>query len=272
MRISVTVFVIWLLLLYSVGWWGETLHMTEMVYVFAPLVAVAVLLVPGLHSLPEWALFAAPLALFLALKMGMGHPVWGVALPTTVMEAVCIALTVALVRGVMGEVEAFEVAVANITIGRPETLPETFVRDQGEMYRELRRARYHRRPMALLAVGIEGEIAPVVVDRVVQETQRAMVKQYVMSRVANALCDELEDYNTIAHNNEHFLVLLPEMTTEESSSLVDGLHEVIAARVGITPQIGQASFPDDAATFDGLVRKAVEDMDRERRLAQVLQS
>ncbi len=272
MRISVTLLVSWVFLLYGVGRGSGFFHMTEMVYILTPLVAAVVLLVPSVRRLPRWGMFAAPVTLFLGLKIGMGYPVWGAALPLTMVEAGCIALTVALVREVMGEVEAFETAVANITIGRPEGWREDETSDQGKMYRELKRARYYRRPLALLAIGVDGESAPVVVDRVVQEAQRAMAKQYVMSRVAGVLCDELEDYNTIAHNHEYFLVLLPEMATDELPGLVNDLHEMIATQVGIAPQIGKASFPGDAATFDGLVSKAVEDMDRERRLAQVLQS
>jgi GGDEF domain-containing protein len=97
----------------------------------------------------------------------------------------------------------------------------------------------------------------------VQQAQQAMMKRYVFSEVARALCDELDDHNIIAHDNGHFLVLLPEVTSEELTHLVNNLREVISERVGVILQIGTASFPDDAVTFDSLVEQAMGEMERE---------
>jgi GGDEF domain-containing protein len=94
----------------------------------------------------------------------------------------------------------------------------------------------------------------------VQEAQQAMMKQYVLSGVSKTLCNELEDYDIIAKRNDHFLVLLPEATPDRLPDLIKQLRKAVSERVGVTLQIGTASLPENAITFEGLVEKAEEKM------------
>jgi GGDEF domain-containing protein len=188
---------------------------------------------------------------------------WGTSLPLTVTEVCAIILTTILARWVSNGLSEFESAIAHITIGQVGTLPEPFSVGQGEMYREMRRARHHQRPLALMAIGIGEESIQVALDRMVQEAQQTMMKQYVLSGIARTLCDELEDYNLIARSNDHFLALLPEVTAERLTDLVSRLRKTASEQMGVTLQIGTASFPEDAVTFESLVEKATEQMNVE---------
>jgi len=208
-------------------------------------------------------LVVGPIPIFLVLKAGVGSRVWGKAIPLTVTEICVIALTTILARWVGNGLSEFESAIAHITIGKVGRLPEPFSTGQGEMYREVRRARHHQRPLTLMAIGVEEESVKVALDRMVQEVQRAMMKQYVLSGVSKTLCNELADYDIIAQRNDHFLALLPEITPEKLTDLVERLRKTVSERVGITLQIGTASFPEDAVTFESLVEKAVWEMDAE---------
>jgi hypothetical protein len=187
--------------------------------------------------------------------------VWGTAIPLTVTETCIIALTTILARWVSNGLIEFERAIARITIGQVEKLPQPFSVGQGEMYREVRRARHYQRPLMMIAVGVEEESIQVALDRMVQEVQQAMMKQYVLSGVARTLCTELEDYNIIAQRNDHFLILLPEVTPGQLNDLVRRLRKAVSDQLGVPLQIGTASFPDDAVTFESLVEKAVEEID-----------
>ena len=103
-------------------------------------------------------------------------------------------------------------------------------------------------------------------DRMVEEVQQVMMKQYVLTDVARMLCDELEDYSIIARRNDHFLALLPEVTPEELANLADRLRQGVSEQVGVTLQIGTASFPEEALTFESLVERAIEEMHGEQEL------
>jgi GGDEF domain-containing protein len=265
MRLLVAMLIVWLFLFYNIERLSKPVDIAGLAYTFVPLMAVLTFLVPGLRRLPLWALVGVPIPIYLALKASARYVVWGAALPVTVTEVCVIAVTTILARWVSSGVGEFESVIAHITIGQVDSLPESFSTGQAEMYREMRRARHHQRPLALMAVGVEEKSIRVALDRMVQEAQQAMMKRYVLSHVARMLCDELEDYNIIAQSNDHFLVLLPEVTSEQLSDLSSRLHKALSERVGVAPQIGSASFPEDAVTFESLVEKAVRQMSGESK-------
>ncbi len=264
MRFLIATFIIWLFFFYNVERLGESINITRMAYILVPLVAALIILVPRLRKVPLWALLVVPVPIFLVLKAWSGCRVWGRAIPLTVTEICAIAVTTILAHWVSNGMSEFENAIAHITIGQTGVLPEPFSTGQAEMYREVRRARHHQRPLALMSVGVEETSIQVALDRMVQEVQQAMMKRYVLSDVARRLCDELENYNIIAQRNDHFLILLPEVMPEQLTGLVGRLRQAISEQVGVTLQVGTASFPEDAVTFESLVEKAVGEMNGEQ--------
>jgi GGDEF domain-containing protein len=265
MRLLVATFIIWLLFFYNIERLSEPNIITGVAYAFLPAVAVFVILSTRLRKVPLWLLLAVPILAFLMLKAWSGYRVWGAAVPRTVTEVCAIAVTIILARWVNNGMSEFESAIAHITIGKFDALSESFSTGQAEMYREMRRARHHQRPLALVSVGVADESVQVALDRMVQEVQQAMMKRYVLSDVAKTLCEQLEDYDIIAQKDDHFLLLLPEVTSEQLADLIGQLRQVVSEHVGVTLQIGTASFPDDAVTFESLVEKAVTGMDGRRK-------
>jgi GGDEF domain-containing protein len=260
MRLLVAVLIIWLFFFYNIERLSKPVDIAGVAYTFVPLVAFLTVLIPRLRQVPVWALLGVPILIFLVLKAWTGYPVWGAAMPLTVTEACVIAVTTILARWVSSGVSEFERAITHITIGQVDRHPEPFSTGQAEMYREVRRARHHQRPLALMSIGVDEESIQVVLDRMVQEAQQAMMKRYVLSDVARRLCDELEEYSIIAKRNDHFLALLPEVTSEQLADLVGQLRQSVSEQVGVDLRIGTASFPEDALTFESLVQKAVEEM------------
>jgi GGDEF domain-containing protein len=260
-RLLVCIFIVWLFLFYNIERLSEPINISAAAYAFVPIIAVLVMIVPFFRRISLWLILVMLPPTFLLLKVWLRDRIWGAAIPLTVTEICVIALTTILARWVSNGLSEFESAIANITLGQVGKLPEPFSVGQGEMYREVRRARHYQRPLMLVAIGVEEESIQIALDRMVQEAQQAMMKQYVLSGVARTLCAELEDYNIIAQRNDHFLVLLPEMTSEQLTGMVGRLRKAVSEGVGVTLQIGTASFPGDAVTFESLVEKAVEEMD-----------
>ena len=214
MRFLVALLVIWLFLFYNIERLSKPIDIAGVAYSFVPVVAVLTIAIPRLRRVPLGVLLSVPMPIFLTLKAWLGFPVWGLAMPLTVTELCVIAVTIILARWVSNGMGEFESAIAHITIGQVDTLSESFSTGQAEMYREIRRARHHQRPLALMAVGVDEKLMRVALDRMVQEVQQAMMKRYLLSDIARTLCHKLEDYNVIARTNDHFLVLLPEVTSE----------------------------------------------------------
>jgi GGDEF domain-containing protein len=261
LRFLVAILIIWLFLFYNIERLSEPINITRVAYTLVPFMAVLTILIPRLRKVPLGVLLVGPIPIVLVLRAWLRYGVWGMYIPLTVTEICVIALTTILARWVSNGLGEFESAIANITIGQAGKLPEPFSTGQGEMYREVRRARHHQRPLTLMAIGIEEGSIQIALDRMVQEVQQAMMKQYMLSGVSKILCDELADYNIIAQRNDHFLALLPEVTPEKLTDLIERLRGAVSERVGVALQIGVASFPEDAVTFESLVEKAIEEMD-----------
>ena len=272
MRFLVAMLVIWLFLFYNIERLSKPIDIAGVAYTFVPIVAALTISVPRLRQVPLWVILIAPIPVFLVLKAGLGSPVWGADLPLTVTEICVIAVTIILARWVSNGVGEFESAIAHITIGQVDMLADPFSKGQAAMYRELRRARHHQRPLAVMAVGVEEESVQIALDRMVQDVLQAMMKRYVLSDVAKTLCHRLEDYNVIAQTNDHFLILLPEVTPDLLPDLAGRLRQTVSEQVGVTLQIGTAAFPDDAVTFDSLVEMAVREMNGTGELERSMHS
>ncbi len=260
LRIYVVTLILWLLLFFSVERITAPVNISHVGYIFTPLLGVLIVLLPGLRKAPLWVILALPIPIFLILKAWAGYEVFGASLPLTVTEVVSIWFTIYLAWEISNRLRDFEDAVTNITIGEDVEQPETFETGQAEMYREVRRARHHHRPLSMIAIGIDEDMNTVALDRMVQEAQQAMIGQYLRSGVARLITNELPDYNIITQEDDHFLVLLPETSEEDAEKIGEKLRELTTRQIGVNIQTGSASFPSDAVTFESLVDRAKRDM------------
>ncbi len=262
LRVYVVVLIIWLLLFFSIERITAPINISHVGYVFTPLLGVLIILTPGLRKAPLWVVLVLPVPIFLLLKAWAGYELFGLSLPLTITEVVSIWATIYLARHISNRLRDFEEAVTNITIGEDVDQPGTFDTGQAEMYREVRRARHHHRPLSMIAIGIDQDSNSVTLDRMVQEAQQAMIKQYLRSGVARLITNELPDYNIITQEDDHFLVLLPEATEEEAEKIGEKLRELASHQIGVNIQTGSASFPSDAVTFESLVDRAKREMNQ----------
>ena len=65
------------------------------------------------------------------------------------------------------------------------------------MYREVRRARAHGRPLAMLALSVENADDPPATDRVLEQIQRDSADKYVQARVLDLLAREVRDTDVV---------------------------------------------------------------------------
>ena len=254
----------WLVLFFGLERLLEPIHISRGVYLFILALVIITLLAPRIVRIPLWLFLAVPILIFLALKAWIGGFAGGQAMLLTITEVCAIGITTILVYWVSRAISEFESAVAHITIGRRDKIPESATVGQGSIYREVRRARNHQRPLTLMAVAVEEKSIKVALDRMVQEAQFTMMKQYVLSGISKTLCDKLEDCDVVVESNSHFLVALPETTPADLPGLIDRLRQQVSDQVGVELRIGTASLPQDSLTFEGLIDKATKEMQEEK--------
>lgn len=251
---------VWLLALFSIERISAPINISRVAYPFIPLMAALVLLVPGLSALPVWVLIVVPVPVFLVLKSWAGYSLGGASLPITITEVAAILVTILLARKISQGLTEFEDAVHQITLGPNELLPEEMHAGEANLYREVRRARHHNRPLALLAVGMDPATQSAALSRILAETQEAILQRAMASSVARTLSKELDDYNLVVYGGDHFLVLLPEMTAERVNRLEECLAAAAQDQLGMKLNFGAAFFPQDAVTYESLVAKARQEM------------
>jgi GGDEF domain-containing protein len=221
---------------------------------------IAVLIMPEIQKKNSWLVLIVPAIAFIAIKAALGFPLLGAALAVSVMETAVILLTGLLLLWVREAIYEFEHAVKYLTIGQLEKVTETAVEGKSMLYREVRRARNHQRPLSLLAIAIDEKFIKEPVEKIVQEAQHGILRQFTLASVSKSLCGKLEDCDIVVQSNNHFLVVLPETTPEDLPGLIERLREQVAEEVGVDIKIGTASLPQDSFTFEGLLDKATLEM------------
>lgn len=265
-RIRVVLLVCWLAVFYSLERLLESLNESRFTYTIALIMVMVALIVPRISKIPKWLIIAAPIPPMLIYKALTGTLLQAFSVPIILMEVCFISLATLLAVWVNKAINEFESSIENITIGNHDKSPASDSEGQALLYREIRRARNHQRPLTLMKVEVDEKSIEIALDRLVQEAQKAMKKQYALSNVSRTLCAKLEDSDIIVQKKDYFLIVLPETKPENIPGVIDRLRKQVSEKVGVNLKIGTASLPRDGLTFEGLLDKA--NMDLETDLEQ----
>ena len=259
-RVRVIILVGWLLMLFCTDQLLAPINISGVTYAFMLAMVIITLVVTRLARIPLWVILIAPIPVFVLLEAWIGALAGSTTILLTIAEVFFLSITTILARWVSQAISEFESAVAHITIGRREKMPEPASVGQGYIYREIRRARNHQRPLTMMAIAVDEKSIKVALDRMVQEAQLSMMKQYAISSVSKTLCDKLADCDVVVQNNNHFLIVLPETTPEDVPGVIKRLRQQVLDQVGVDLKIGTAALPQDGFTFEGLLDIAITEM------------
>ena len=178
----------------------------------------------------------------------------------TIIQVSAIILTSLLARQINAVLMEFEEVIANITFNHIGARPKPFDQAQGGMYRELKRARYYQRPLSVVALSVDEASIQANLPRVVKEVQQGLMKEYVLAKMGRILDQKLHHFNVIALRDNAFVIVLPEASKIEANETALHLEEALKAQMDVALQIGSASFPDDAITFEKLIEQAMDNV------------
>lgn len=177
-----------------------------------------------------------------------------------IAEISLIWLGVALAYKAGKYMDDFQNAVRNITfsgIDNAKELASTQENIQIEMYR----SRRYNHPLTIAV--IEPETIPVDVNMniAIREVQQAMFERYFTVNLARAIYQDLRMVDQIIDldKGKRFAILYPETTRENAVPLVERVYKT-AQDMGITLRAGIASFPENAVTFEELLKRSVDDL------------
>ncbi len=227
-------------------------------------VVVAILVLPRMPLVPFWTMTLIPIAAVLVIQFWIRDLSGDVAIFLAILEVLAVALTITLSIFVSVALSRVEITAARLELWQQNEKIRFALSGHESIYREVRRARNHQRPLAIISVGVDHRSSDPVVEKVGQENQRSGMKQQLHNGLSKMLCDELEDCAVIVQDNHHYLAVLPETLPEELSVVVERLRQKASVEVGVEIKIGVATLPKDGYTFEGLVDKATCEMNNDR--------
>src|SRR5262245_43601941 len=121
--------------------------------------SVLLLVVPVLRRTSTLAALAVAFPVFCALEIASG-PVDLRSAGSALIEFAGTGVLIVLVSRLARRLALAEEVLYEFAHGRTREAVEPFSRTQGEMFREVRRARRHERPLALLALSASGPQPP----------------------------------------------------------------------------------------------------------------
>lgn len=247
---------VWFFFLYNVERLGEPINIASLAYVYVLVTGVLVILIPLLHTLPFYLTTILAMLPYVFLKYILGFQIFGQNLPLTITEACFIGITIFLTDKLGKSIGKLNQIVAELTISSQLEGSQSFELGQGQIYREIRRARHYHRPVALLAISVSEESLEVSLDRFIKESQQKLAREYVSARLANFLVEEMQDTDVVTRRNDHFVLLLPEAGRDNVADIVRRIQKEAKEKLDLNIKIGTSTFPDEAVTFERMLEQA----------------
>jgi len=182
----------------------------------------------------------------------------GLNLYLTITELVLLGIVIVLAYRVGQDLQDFEQAVINITLPRTNKQVRRIDEAIEDIQTEMLRSRRYQRPLSVTIVRPEPESMAASLQRSIREIQQAMIARYVLNSLMRVIADLMRRTDTVLEttNADEIIIVTPETNGEQVKILVDRVRVAAAQQLGITLACGSAAFPQDALTFEELVRTA----------------
>lgn len=183
----------------------------------------------------------------------------------TITEMGLTLITVFLTYDLSRTLRDFEEVIDKVTVPR---LGQRVLRmhEAGEEIKtEFIRSRRHNRPLSVLLVSVNTTVPTFNLEKTVREIQRNMLMRYVASSISKILSKEARRTDLIVEKDDErgFVMLCPETTAEGTFTLAERIQQAASEQLGVQVEYGIASFPDEALTFEELLRRAQENLKAE---------
>ena len=231
------------------------------VYGLGILAVVSVIRIPALWNTPLPVSLALWSGLYLLCRLSFfsSRPLLGgVHTYLSITEVALLSILVGLAHNVGRGLHDFEEAVKNITLSDVNRRVRNMDEAIEDIHMELVRSRRHQRPLTVMVIEAKPESIRAVLHRTVQEVQQAMMTRYVVTSLARVIGNQLRRTDMVVDQRDRgrFVILSPDTNVASSSVVVGRIQAAAAEQLGVSIACGLASFPDDALTFEELVRRA----------------
>ncbi len=239
----------------------NVVDIVSFVYILTVLAVITTITVPAIKRVNGGLILAFWLVIYLLGKLFLfeTRPFWGgVYTYLTITEMALLSLSVWLSHRLALAMHDFEDAVENLTMvnlnGRVRSLDQAADDIQVEMFR----SRHHHHPLSVIVVEPKKDSLQVALHQAVKEVQETIMRSYVITKLADSLSRHLRRTDLVLEERERgrFIILCPDTSARDLNVLVEYIQATATEMVGVTVDCGMATFPDEALTFEELVRQA----------------
>ena len=243
---------------------ANVVNIDSFVYVLALLIVISVISIPMLRHLSVYVLSAVWIGVYLVAKVLLHtyagkHPLLGgVYTYLTVTEVGLLLITLLLAYKLASAIEDFEGAVKKITFRHSDKRIRQLDEADDEIQLEMFRSRHYHHPLGILIVQPESGFAQTAMHRAVREVQQAMINTYVTRSIAQTFIKYIRRTDLIMEqaDQERFVILCPDTNAADLALMAEYLEVVAQEELSASVVCGTATFPDEAITFEELMRQA----------------
>jgi hypothetical protein len=232
------------------------------VVIFAILLAAVVL--PQISRIPFWLVLMLLACLFLISQFLLIDLSGIDAVLLTIANLFAILITALLSRWLNMVLIDHEHSCSETLSEESKNQLDSANSGLGLIYREVRRARNHQRPLALLSIAVDKNSIGSSVIRSENKNKQPKKMKDSYRDLSKMLIEQLEDCTIIVQNTDHFLAALPETTQKDLPFVVKRLRQKACEQIGIEIKIGSATLPEDECTFEGLYERVIQLMKKDR--------
>ena len=259
-RNTTGILLIWFFLFYNIERINEPIDLASFVYVYVLLLSLLMVFFIPLLKIHFYWLFLISLPPYFVLKEWLYHNLLGRSLPLTVTEVAAIGLTIFFTRQLARQLNEMGEAVTSLIFNPLTKGINPFETSQSQIYREIRRARQYQQEISLLAVRVNEPSLQLNINRFIRDFENEIIQRYINARVGKTFVDKLHITDIVSQRGDHFVILLPQTGKEDTSKIALRLQSSAKDKLGITLNIGAATFPAEATTFEELLASAEEKM------------
>ncbi|MEA4907925.1 MAG: hypothetical protein GYA17_20500 [Chloroflexi bacterium] len=239
----------------------QTVEIHSFLYGVILLAIISVLAIRRLQTWPVYVAMTLWAGIYILFRLFLYNSVplfTGIYLYLTVTELVMLLIAVALGYSVAGSLNEFEQFIEKVTL--PDVGQRVVRLDQAtEMIKtEFIRSRRHSRPLALLLVEPTSLSFEPELERAVRDIQEKMTERFVAANLAQVIANEARRTDVILSKDGtgRFVVLCPETNGRGTVNLAERIQDDLVDKLGVSVAYGIASFPDEALTFEDLLKRA----------------
>lgn len=230
-------------------------------YVLGFAAVIAILLIPFFRRMNLFIALVLwnGLGVFLKAMFFSDRPLFGdINTYLTITELSLLSIIVILTYRLMRNLDDFEQAVENMTLATVGRQLRELDEATEDIQTELIRSRRHHHPLSVIIVEPAQGSIQAAVHRSVLEVQRAMMARYVVVSLGRAISGELRRTDMVLQQSgrDRFIIFCPETNAMDAQVMIDRIKTASEEKIGVPVNCGIGAFPEDALTFEELVRQA----------------